>query len=259
MDNSTGIQVLITSKNCAEYLNSCLSSIEVALNGYKWMLIFCDDAGTDNTEEIINNFKLVTSADLVLYQKFSEASSTIGEAKNRTCLLSLNYKNDYPVLCFMDADDEMGPERISGLLPHVSQSQPIVYGDYKLKVFSDGIWRVVNQTDKQFGEGFTGTVTTSIRSTHLNFGHWATLILSDLIPQNGIFFREDIENYDDFLTWWDLKYSQNVNIVPVSGFITHYYKVNRPNSCGECHRPNEEEIIKKLYDLKSAIHPVPET
>lgn len=259
MDNSTGIQVLISSKNCAEYLHSCLSSIEVALNSYKWILIFCDDASTDNTEEIINNFKLDTSADFVVYQKFNEPASIVSKAKNRACLLSLNYKSDYPVLCLMDADDEMGPERISGLLPHVSPSQPIVYGDYKLKIFSDGVWRVANQNDKLFGDDFTGTVTTSMRSTHLNFGTWSTLIHSDLIPQNGIFLREDVDNYDEFLTWWDLRYSQNVNIVAVSGFITHYYKVNRPNSYCWCNRSNEGEILNKLYELKSAIHPVPES
>ena len=94
MNNDTGIQVLITSHNCAGYLNDCFTSIEAAFAGYKWMMIFCDDVSTDNTEEIINNYRTTTTADSIVYQKYDTRSASIGAAKNRGCLLSLNYKND---------------------------------------------------------------------------------------------------------------------------------------------------------------------
>ena len=83
MEANTGIQVLISSYNCEQYLESCFDSIEAALSGYKWMMVFCDDASTDNTEEIINNYSLSsdTNCMAVVYQKFEKAS-TIGIAKN---------------------------------------------------------------------------------------------------------------------------------------------------------------------------------
>ena len=88
MEANTGIQVLISSYNCEQYLNDCFASIETAFNGYKWMMIFCDDASTDDTEEIINNYKTTTSADSIVYQKYDTRSASIGVAKNRGCLLS---------------------------------------------------------------------------------------------------------------------------------------------------------------------------
>lgn len=245
MDSSVGIQVLITSKNCAEYLNECFASIEAAMVGYKWMMIFCDDVSTDNTEAIINNYKTTTTADQIVYVKYETPSISIGAAKNRTCLLSLNYKTEYPVLCFMDADDRMGEERISGLLPHLSETNQIVFGDYIFERYINGSW----ETEL--------VVTTSMREQHLTFGHWCTLIHSNLIPDDGVFYREDIRNYDEMLTWWELKYSKNVNFVAVPGFITHYYKYNRGGSCSNNFRTEDSNILKDLFHLKMAIHTIP--
>lgn len=245
MDSSVGIQVLITSKNCAEYLNECFASIEVAMVGYKWMMIFCDDVSTDSTEEIINTYKTTTTADQIIYVKYETQSANIGAAKNRPCLLSLNYKTEYPVICFMDADDRMGEKRISGLLPHLSEKQPFVFGDYIFERYINGLW----QTEL--------VVTTFMREKHLNFGPWCTLIHSNLIPQNGVFFREDIKKFEEMLTWWELKYSKSVEIIGVPGFITHYYKSDRAGSCSESFKREDPNILKDLFDLKMAIHTIP--
>lgn len=260
MESSTGIQVLITSYNCESYLNGCFDSIETAFDGYKWMMIFCDDASTDNTESIVNAYKDTTSADNVIYQKFEKAS-IIGEAKNRACLISRTYKDDYPVICFMDADDTMGAQRISGLLPELSEDKPLVFGDYIMQVFKNGEW--VTASNLEFdgvtdsGHQFDGNVTTEMRSEHLTFGPWCTLVHSNLIPDDGVFFREDIRNYDDHLTWWDMKYSKGVTFTPVSGFVTHYYRYKRSNSLLDDLSDEDDEIMTKLWTLKTAIHPVP--
>ena len=258
MNNDTGIQVLITSHNCAGYLNDCFASIETAFTGYKWMMIFCDDVSTDNTEEIINNYKATTTADSIVYQKYDTRSTSIGAAKNRGCLLSLNYKNEYPVICFMDADDLMGEQRISGLLPHLSEEQPVVFGDYVIQEYKNNSWTPLVETQPNSdGNVFQGTVTTSMREEHLTFGYWCTLVHSNLIPADGVFWREDIQNYDDFLTWWELKYAKNVNIVAVPGFVTHYYKLQRPNSVQHRFEESNAQILNQLFNLKSAIHPIP--
>lgn len=258
MNNDAGIQVLITSKNCAEYLSDCFASIEVAMTGYKWMMIFCDDVSADNTEEIINTYKNTTTADQIVYVKYETPSASIGAAKNRTCLLSLDYKIDYPVICFMDADDRMGEERISGLLPHLSEDQPLVFGDYIVEHLVNGSWKIrKDEKPNENGNKFSGVVETYMREKHLTFGHWCTLIHSNLIPNNGIFYREDIKNYDEMLTWWELKYAKNITITPVPGFITHYYKIGRSGSCSDSLKEEKNEILTVLYDKKTAIYPVP--
>ena len=241
MESSSGIQVLISSYNCEEYLNDCLASIETAFNGYKWMMIFCDDASTDDTESLVDTYKTTTSADRVVYQTFEKAS-IVGVAKNRACSLALQYKTEYPVICFMDSDDTMGEQRISGLLPELSEEYPIVFGDF------------VEQMQNENGEWVKiWDVTTDSRTTHLTFGPWSTLILASLIPEDGSFFREDIANYDDILTWWTLRYRDGVAIKDVPGFITNYRKSGRTGSLGD----EAGYVMPELYEKKMAIHPVP--
>lgn len=259
MDAGTGIQVLISSHDCENYLNDCFDSIETAFDGYKWMMIFCDDASTDNTEAAVNTYKTTTSADNVIYQKFDKAS-IIGKAKNRACLISKTYKDDYPVICLMDSDDTMGAQRISGLLPELSEDKPLVFGDYIMQVLKDGEWVTASNGEdgmSKSGDGFDGNVTTEMRTEHLTFGPWCTLIHSNLIPDDGIFFREDIKNYDDNLTWWELKHSKGVTFTPVTGFVTHYYKYKRPNSLLNNLADEDDEIMNRLWTLKTAIHPIP--
>ena len=244
MDLSSGIQVLTTSRNCASYLNKCFETVETALKGFKWMMVFCDDASADETEEVVNAYKTGTSADKIIYKKFDKAE-TIGQAKNRTCLISLQNKEEYPVLCFMDADDEMGEERVSGLLPHLTEEEPFVFGDYIYQDLNDG------EDSKKM------LMVAERRNPYLTFGHWATLIHSNLVPENGIFFREDIENYDEMLTWWELRYSKNVKIKPVSGVMTNFYRRNRPNSCSWTFRnEKDQEILAKLREKMNEIYPI---
>jgi glycosyltransferase involved in cell wall biosynthesis len=254
MEANVGIQVLISSHNCEEYLEDCFNSIEIAFNGYKWMMVFCDDASTDNTESVVNTYKTTTSADNIVYQKFEKAS-IVGKAKNRACLLSRAYKDDYPVICFMDSDDTMGAQRISGLLPELSEDYPIVFGDFvEQQKNENGEWVKMEESEAD-DTTFDGYITTSTRTTHLTFGPWATLILGSLIPEDGVFFREDISNYDDILTWWTLHYRDGVAIKDVPGFITHYQKFGRPGSLIDSQ--DMGPVMEQLYFKKMAIHTIP--
>lgn len=258
MDSSTGIQVLISSYNCGEYLEDCFDSIEVALSNYKWMMVFCDDASTDNTKTIINNYSLSddTNCRAVVYQKFEKAS-TVGIAKNRACSLALQHRAQYPVICFMDSDDTMGAERISGLLPELSEDYPIVFGDFiEQQKNENGEW-VKSEEVEGDDSSFDGYIATSTRTEHLTFGPWATLVLASLIPENGVFFREDISNYDDILTWWTLHHRDGVAIKAVPGFITHYQKFNRAGSLFDDYPDEDGDIMLDLWEKKTAIHPVP--
>lgn len=256
MEANTGIQVLISSYNCEEYLESCFDSIEVALSDYKWMMIFCDDGSTDDTEAIVNNYSLSndTNCKAVVYQKFEKAS-VVGAAKNKACSLALQHKAQYPVICFMDSDDTMGAERISGLLPELSEEYPIVFGDYvEQEQNENGEWVKMEKVEGD-DSTFDGYIPVSTRTTHLTFGPWSTLILASLIPEDGRFFREDIANYDDLLTWWTLHYRDGVGIKAVPGFITHYQKYGRAGSLNDV--VDERAVMLELYEKKTAIHPVP--
>ena len=235
-----GIQVLITSYNSAKYLNRCLNSIEKALKGYHWILIFCDDDSQDETESIIKKYILNSSAQHCIYKKFTKAD-TVGEAKNRTFKLCLEHVIEFPILCPMDADDKMGEKRISTLLPHVNESSPIVYGDYIINHLSDDTTQYISAESP-------------ILQNHLVFAWWATLIHYSLIPEDGGFFREDLFVHEEILKWWELKYKDNINIKPISGEPVHYYNYIVENSITAKSSEKDLDILKIE---KEKIHPIP--
>lgn len=227
--------------------------METAFNGYKWMMIFCDDESTDNTESLVDAYKTTTSADRVVYQKFEKAS-IVGAAKNRACSLALQYKTEYPVICFMDSDDTMGEQRISGLLPELSEDHKLVFGDFiLLKQNENGEWVIMEALED---DGMDGHIPASRMEEHLTFGPWSTLALASLIPEDGVFFREDIPHYEEVLTWWSLRYRDEVNIKAVSGVITNYHKVNREGSLTEISN-NDGDMMGILWEKKTEIHAVP--
>jgi glycosyltransferase involved in cell wall biosynthesis len=229
------IQVLIPSYNCAKHLKKCFRSVEKALQGHKWILIFCDDDSNDETEKIIQEYKPNSSAELVIYKKFNKAKS-VGEAKNRAFKLSLEYKKDFPILCPMDADDEMGKDKITGLLPHVNREQPIVFGDY-----------IINYPKQN------QYVKASLLFEHLRFAWWAALYHSDIVPKDGKLLNEELRNFEDVATWWKLRHVDSVPFKYVEGFVTHYYNYMTP---GSIHATGSiEKDLEELGAAKNKIYP----
>lgn len=230
-----GIQVIIASYNCAEYLQRCLFSVEKALKGYKWILLFGDDASDDNTQEIINNHK--SSADQIVIKRFPKANNA-AQAKNRVIQMGQPFNKDYPWICFMDADDAMGEKRISHLLPiAVSHGYKVVAGDH-ITYMGDPqpIYNTINERI-QF---------------NCRVGPWSTLIHKDLIPIDGILFPEDYDAYEDcvlFLQW----YKKGIRMVPCPGEIVHHYYIRNDSVANPRLLVKKEETKHKYQLFKRAI------
>ena len=103
-------QVLLSVYNGEEHLKRCFDSLDHALSKYNWVLVYGDDGSTDDsTIELAKSARNLTCNKIHLYE-FDKAK-TVGSAKNRLIKEAHDFKEEYPYILFMDADDQMLPER----------------------------------------------------------------------------------------------------------------------------------------------------
>ena len=96
------ISVIVNCHNGAKYLKTCIKSI---LNQkYKnFEIIFFDNCSTDNSKEVINQFK-----DSRIKYHFSKKKLSLYKARNRAIK-----KSSGPLIAFLDVDDWWDPKYLS--------------------------------------------------------------------------------------------------------------------------------------------------
>jgi glycosyltransferase involved in cell wall biosynthesis len=231
-----GIQVLISSHNDAPYLKRCLYSVEKALKGYKWILIFGVDACTDETFPILQLHR--STADNVIIKHFSKAANA-AQAKNRLIKEATAYKKEYPWICLMDADDAMSEHRIRHLLPMaVKHKCKAVFGDYVVHRYKSPQpeYKAANEDSQINGR----------------IGPWSTLLHGSLLPEDGILFPETMDAYEDSALWlqWIRK---RITMMPCPGVITHHY-YERENSVSNPAIDTQKTVLRNEWtDIKPLI------
>ncbi len=209
-----GVQVSISAHNAARWFERCLDSVERALDGFRWVLVIGDDGSQDGTFEITRHHcEKRTSADACVFKRFTKPAGHVDRAKNRVIRLGAPFRQHYPAMCLMDADDEMGLNRVRHLL---------------WRARDGGHWAVMGDHQRIIpaGNGHQHRLFKASRSSQLKggFGPWATIFHERLIAADGVLFPEDkghISN-GDVEVWlrWHLR---GVRIVPFPGEITHHY------------------------------------
>jgi|10_taG_2_1085330.scaffolds.fasta_scaffold00250_29 glycosyltransferase involved in cell wall biosynthesis len=197
-----GYQVLLSMYNEESCLENCLLSLDESLKDKSWILLVGDDDSTDNS--LVELARYVEAgritADKVHLYEYDKAS-TVGEAKNRLIKEAHNFKEDYQSILFMDADDDMLPERPNMIHTAVEKNSPFVVGAWEKNPFP-----------------FQPRINNAQYSVDtLRFGPWATLFDCNFLPEDGVFFPEHkIFNtgFEDLLLWYHLKYIKD--IVPVA-------------------------------------------
>ena len=231
--NNKSVSVILSIYNGQKQLNRCFESIEKAARGHDWAMFIGDDASTDNTPKLIEQYKSRCSAKVFVSRRFSKASGA-GQAKNRAIKLAIPHRKRYPAFCFMDHDDEMGEDRISLLLDAaVKANHGFVVGDYVDRRCSSDIVRGASRN-----------------VSSLKFGPWATLIHERLIPDDGKFFSETMDLNEDILKWWEMRHEYDIDMLPVDGVITNYYYRHASNSYtsrrGDKWRTKQKKKLSKL-------------
>lgn len=101
MESET-ISILIPTYNNAGVFSDCLES--VVNQTYKNLIVIVlDDASTDNTKEIVSNFKDKIN---IIYHK---NNVNLGRGESRNKILNLSNTR---LSCWLDSDDYMHPEKI---------------------------------------------------------------------------------------------------------------------------------------------------
>ena len=172
-DDEKGYQVLLSVYNAEKYLERCFESLERSLKGKKWILLYGDDGCTDESIDKLAVYAYYkSSADKVHLFEYDKAP-TVAHAKNRLIKEAHKYKDEYPAVLMMDADDEMLPERANMLHTAISKKSSFVVGAYERVIEGESKIRAANSTVPA-----------------LAFGPWATLIDCNILPKDGLFFPE---------------------------------------------------------------------
>ena len=233
---NSGIQVVISANNAEEFLPRCLESVESSCKKYNWSLIFADDDSNDKSLDIAKKYVDQSSCQNYIIKKFPKAKN-VAQAKNRALNLTDILADKYSTICIVDSDDEMLPARIDYLLPKlIKENEKIIVGDYMLYDTS-GNSQYINATEKNI-------------TKDLRFGAWATLFHQSLIPQNGLFFDENMEVYSDFLKWWKMRYEDKVNFIFYSGKPVYNFHRRKNSVSGEI---NQKHTLK-IKEEKDRIH-----
>jgi GT2 family glycosyltransferase len=189
-----GIHVAVAGHNVVNWLDRCFESIETALDGFRYIVTYADDASEDWSTDIAREWQAKSRADRFLIQTFPKGKGA-GEAKNRAIAMGRPYRAEYPALCLMDADDVMAPERIRHLLWQARDGgRRMVHGSHELIApFNAAVHHQVYGPCADYQQ-FQGWVHPC-----------ATLIHHDLVPDDGRLFNEDLTICEDahrFLLWY---------------------------------------------------------
>jgi glycosyltransferase involved in cell wall biosynthesis len=195
MWNKKAFQVLLSVYNEEKYIKQCFDSFENSLKNENWILLIGNDGSTDNSILEITEYIPQSSAQNIHLFDYNKAE-TVGEAKNRLIKESHNFKDKYPAILMMDADDEMLPERPKLINTAIEEKSTYVVGR----------WNKVIKKEKKWTSTSHKNANSAVQN--LQFGPWCTLFHCDALPVNGKFFPEDKINncgYEDLLTWNYLK------------------------------------------------------
>jgi len=199
-------------------------------------MVFGDDGSADDTLGVAVEYSKKSSATRWYIKKFTKAKN-VTQAKNRVLNMAKEKGQEYPIICFMDSDDEMLPDRISHLLPRFqSEETKIVVGDYIMPHY-EGYTEYIKADGKNVKE-------------HLRFGIWATLFHESLIPESGGFFDEKMDIYSDFLKWWSLRHKDGVSFDFCAGKPVHVFHRRKNSISGKTLRKN----LNKIKEEKDRIY-----
>lgn len=123
------ISVIMAVYNCADTVNQSIDSI-IAQTYPNWKMIICDDCSTDNTMQVIQEYK----------NRYPNKFVIIKNRKNSKLAYSLNHCLRYAdgeYCARMDGDDYCAPKRFEEQISYLNQHKDIHLIGTSMKVFND--------------------------------------------------------------------------------------------------------------------------
>ena len=182
------LTLIINSYNNSEYLDECLLSVA---NQTKLPdeIIIVDDNSTDNSVEIINNFRLLS------FKTIIKNSKNMGISYSRNIAIDLT-SSDY--ILFLDSDDVLFPDSIENIKKFLTTESPdLIYSDYEL-------FGIVNRLEKP------------------KYSDYSQLLLGNIFPISTVIRKKRVEEINGFnlnmnlgLEDWDfyIRYLNKTDII----------------------------------------------
>lgn len=182
------LTLIINNYNNSEYLDECLLSVA---NQTKLPdeIIIVDDNSTDNSFEIINNFRLLS------FKTIIKNSKNMGISYSRNIAIDLT-SSDY--ILFLDSDDVLFPDSIENIKKFLTTESPdLIYSDYEL-------FGIVNRLEKP------------------KYSDYSQLLLGNIFPISTVIRKKRVEEINGFnlnmnlgLEDWDfyIRYLNKTDII----------------------------------------------
>lgn len=212
MDKSL-VSIIIPVHNCETYIEECLNSI--VNQTYKNIeIVVVDDGSTDRTFDICTNFQK-THPEIILK---TQANKGVSSARNSGIESS---KGEY--VCFVDADDFIPTDYVSGLIENAREEIDFTCCNYSMfenigliKDRSKDITKKTMDKDEMIGELLLGN---NILGTP-----WGKLFKRSIIKEGNIIFDEGLKVCEDLLFCIQYAIKANNNIYTAKP--TYFYRKN---------------------------------
>ena len=210
---------IIPVYNCSQYLDKFIREIEdINLSNYEIILV--DDGSTDDSGEICDSIAKKNNKICCIHQKNQGVSS----ARNNGLQAATG---DY--ICFFDADDDIAPEKLYGLLRQIEEEDKVIdiaifamsfdyyhkgkmYRRDEMMIPLEGIqdrtvW--IHRLEELFHSNFLSSVCNKV------FRH-------EFLLEHGIFFSKDMFLYEDLE--YSLRCMAYCNNILFDSEIIYFYR-----------------------------------
>ncbi len=182
------LAVLLPTYNAAAYLRESIDSVLNQTFGDFDLYVY-DDCSTDNTEEIISEYK-----DSRLFYRKNSVNSGIAVTLNKGLEELLPH---YEYIARMDADDWCYPERFEKQIDFLNKNVEVVLCG------TQGYWlKDINQNPVTGWEYYTRDEYIRVYLLFgASFGHSSVIFRSDIFQKFNLRYNEDIATCEDWDLW----------------------------------------------------------
>lgn len=234
------ISILMPVYNSQDYLKNTVQ--DVINQSYKdWELILVDDGSKDDSKNICNELQNIDKR-----IKFIDKENTGVSSTRNTALYNANGK----YIAFIDSDDSVQRDYLKILLSSIEKSQGelAVCGFVERRISTNG---KAEELKKVFCPKEVISIE-EMKDLIMDFGNsgllnplWNKLYSKEIIENNNIRFKEDIETGEDFI--FNLQYFRKIKKICFSKEKLYYYIRRNNNSV-------TYQYISNMYEKGLEIH-----
>ncbi|MDR0969524.1 MAG: glycosyltransferase [Lentimicrobiaceae bacterium] len=185
---ATSVSIIVPIFNCENYLLDCLNSIKN--QSYQdFELILINDASTDNTQDIIDDF-LQKNKELNI--RTYKNDSNKGDCFSRNLGIE---KSLGEFICFCDADDFYHPLFLESMLSEIIKFKDLVYCGYDIlntisrkTILYENRWQYINNSKK---------IISYYLQSRIHFAHVGAVYRKSFLIEKNIKYNENTSHGSD--------------------------------------------------------------